>query len=188
MILEQHQTAPIDLDGMTQLFNKVAFGRNLENLIASNRNNNSIQASRRKSDSDNGQSQRKVAVLMLDLDGFKRTNDEISHAAGDAVLMKVAEILKSELRFDQKTIIGRLGGDEFVIAIEVEDKEEAQEIQKRLDHIFNTIKPLSPEQATQTIFLLRKAKMGQSQNLPKIIMNTNMFYILFQRGRAAMIC
>jgi diguanylate cyclase (GGDEF)-like protein len=56
-----------------------------------------------------------VAVLFLDLDGFKSINDEHGHAAGDAVLCCVAERMQRVLRSND--LLARLGGDEFVAAL-----------------------------------------------------------------------
>jgi PAS domain S-box-containing protein len=63
-----------------------------------------------------GRDGREVAVLYCDLDGFKRVNDTAGHAAGDAVLLEIANRLNSVLR-DHDTV-ARVGGDEFVIVVE----------------------------------------------------------------------
>jgi len=62
------------------------------------------------------------AALLLDLDGFKEINDEYGHAAGDEVLIVVAERLRSRVRVDE--IVGRLGGDEFILLINNLDSQE----------------------------------------------------------------
>ncbi len=54
-----------------------------------------------------------VAVLMIDLDHFKSVNDSYGHHAGDAVLDKVGELLRSLVR--SYDYAGRYGGDEFII-------------------------------------------------------------------------
>ena len=56
-----------------------------------------------------------TAVLFVDLDGFKRINDQYGHSQGDLVLAQTASILRSSLR--DGDIAGRLGGDEFVVCI-----------------------------------------------------------------------
>ena len=57
----------------------------------------------------------RLAVLFLDLDGFKEVNDQHGHAAGDSVLADVAESLKSIVR--DTDLVARIGGDEFIIVM-----------------------------------------------------------------------
>lgn len=59
------------------------------------------------------------AVLLIDLDGFKLVNDSYGHEAGDAVLVEIAERLRSLVRTEDVVgrLVGRLGGDEFVVLI-----------------------------------------------------------------------
>lgn len=56
-----------------------------------------------------------VAILFIDLDGFKVVNDSMGHEHGDAVLKKTAEVLLSVLR--DTDVAGRVGGDEFVVSL-----------------------------------------------------------------------
>lgn len=56
-----------------------------------------------------------MAVVFLDLDGFKQINDTLGHGTGDALLKMVAERLLATVR--EEDTVARLGGDEFIIAL-----------------------------------------------------------------------
>ncbi|WP_285409997.1 diguanylate cyclase [Variovorax sp. efr-133-TYG-130] len=55
------------------------------------------------------------ALMLLDLDGFKGVNDAHGHAAGDQVLIAIAQRLRAQLRKDD--VVARLGGDEFAVLV-----------------------------------------------------------------------
>lgn len=75
-------------------------------------------------------SERNVAVLMLDLDHFKRINDTHGHLGGDAVLRHVAKILRTQLRAD--ALVSRYGGEEFIIVLAVTGLHDARMVAERL--------------------------------------------------------
>lgn len=71
-----------------------------------------------------------AALLMLDLDHFKRINDAYGHATGDEVLRHFADILRAELR--KVDLPGRLGGEEFAILMPCAGREDAFALAERL--------------------------------------------------------
>jgi diguanylate cyclase (GGDEF)-like protein len=83
------------IDSLTNLYNRRAFYEQAGQLL---------QAAER--------SKRPVSVAMVDLDLFKRINDDYGHASGDAALIGFASLLQQA--FGQ-TLIGRLGGEEFAL-------------------------------------------------------------------------
>jgi diguanylate cyclase (GGDEF)-like protein len=58
---------------------------------------------------------RQMALISIDLDGFKQVNDTHGHGAGDILLVKVAQRIKSQLRSED--LLARMGGDEFVVVV-----------------------------------------------------------------------
>jgi diguanylate cyclase (GGDEF)-like protein/PAS domain S-box-containing protein len=72
-----------------------------------------------------------LAVLFIDLDGFKHINDSLGHQAGDILLKIIVKRLRATVR--SKDLVARWGGDEFVVVIEVgSDTELADRIAQRL--------------------------------------------------------
>ncbi len=72
-----------------------------------------------------------VAVVLLDLDGFKRVNDSLGHAAGDQLLRAIASRITASVRSGET--VARLGGDEFAIVIEaLQSEEDVHQLADRL--------------------------------------------------------
>ncbi|MES2819901.1 MAG: EAL domain-containing protein [Pseudomonadota bacterium] len=90
-------------DALTGLLNRRGFHQSLETALA--------RVDR---------SGKRMAILYMDLDGFKRINDSLGHAAGDQILRQVAELLKTSLRpYD---VVARMGGDEFTALLDALDQ------------------------------------------------------------------
>lgn len=87
-----------DQDALLPLYNRRAFLREMSRVMAF--------AERYQTN---------AALIFFDLNGFKKINDEHGHAAGDAVLHKVGEILMRNVR--SSDVVGRLGGDEFGVLL-----------------------------------------------------------------------
>ena len=71
-----------------------------------------------------------LSVLMLDIDHFKRYNDEFGHLVGDATLKEVSEILRGSVR--NVDIVARYGGEEFAVVIPETREEGALEVAERI--------------------------------------------------------
>jgi diguanylate cyclase (GGDEF)-like protein len=80
---------------------------------------------------------RRLALLILDLDDFKTVNDRIGHLAGDAVLAQVAERLRNEIR---SVDVGcRVGGDEFAVIMPESTTEDASQLFQRMHEAVSTM-------------------------------------------------
>jgi diguanylate cyclase (GGDEF)-like protein len=97
-------------DHLTGLPNRARFLRQLRELLAARHG------------------EATVAVLFLDLDGFKPVNDKHGHAAGDHVLRCVAERLRGAIRVSD--LVARLGGDEFVVALPLADRRDTGSVER----------------------------------------------------------
>ncbi|CAD6557999.1 hypothetical protein LMG28727_06502 [Paraburkholderia kirstenboschensis] len=74
---------------------------------------------------------RRIALLYLDIDGFKNVNDAMGHSAGDVLLRRLAESLRTATR--QNDMLARVGGDEFVLlATDCGDDSRLRELADRL--------------------------------------------------------
>lgn len=100
-------------DTLTGLGNRRYFDENLQKLL---------QLSARK--------QQPCALILLDLDNFKHTNDHYGHHAGDEVLLAVADAMRQTLRSSDSLF--RFGGDEFAVLLTAEDAQSAELVAHRL--------------------------------------------------------
>jgi diguanylate cyclase len=103
-------------DGLTGLTNRRAFDQTLDELFIA-------WQSRRQA----------FTVALVDIDHFKQINDTHGHPAGDTVLQKVSEVLRSEFR--EAVCVARYGGEEFAILTTVP----AEEASQWLDHVRDEI-------------------------------------------------
>ncbi len=88
-----------------------------------------------------------MAVLFMDLDGFKDINDCYGHAVGDAVLVEVAGRLSRAIRLADS--VSRLGGDEFLLLTEIDNEKEAVAIATRIMDLL--VKPILVNDLTITV-------------------------------------
>lgn len=109
-----------DHDALCPVFNRRAFERELSREIA--------LAARHELP---------LCLLYIDLDRFKAINDTFGHAAGDKALIRVCDIILSQVR--QTDIVGRLGGDEFGVILThaglADSQLKANRLTQRLDRL-----------------------------------------------------
>ncbi|WP_293443971.1 diguanylate cyclase [Persephonella sp.] len=97
-----------------------------------------------------------VGVLMIDIDFFKQVNDQYGHSVGDAVLKKVASVIKNSVR--QSDIVVRYGGEEFlVILIDVAQDESVKVAEKIRERVEKTTI------ATEGVTLKKTVSIGVSE-------------------------
>ncbi|MCU1698333.1 MAG: hypothetical protein JWR34_4396 [Mycobacterium sp.] len=101
-----------DTDPLTDLPNRRAFDRSVLSMAAESVGGSAV-----------------LAIVMVDLDAFKRVNDTAGHAAGDQTLIAVAGILRHTRRGN--SITARIGGEEFVVAV-VDSEQSAVGMAERL--------------------------------------------------------
>jgi diguanylate cyclase (GGDEF)-like protein/PAS domain S-box-containing protein len=114
MRLEEELTRQAFHDGLTNLANRALFRDRLDQALARST-----------------RTREPLAVLLLDLDGFKQVNDTLGHDAGDKLLRAVAERFAGAVR--PSDTLARLGGDEFAVLLDPATETEAEEVARRLN-------------------------------------------------------
>jgi len=111
----------LERDGLTRLLTHTAFLERSRLIVAEKA----------------GRAGPPVAMVMMDLDGFKVLNDRYGHPVGDRVLCSLAALLRRRLR--QSDVLGRLGGDEFAAIIESIGEKQAGRLLERLREEFSLL-------------------------------------------------
>lgn len=84
-----------------------------------------------------------LALIMIDLDHFKKVNDTYGHMVGDEVLARAAQTLKSQMRHSD--FLGRYGGEEFIASIPKCDVGRAQSLAERMRGLVSDLQWSQPE-------------------------------------------
>jgi diguanylate cyclase (GGDEF)-like protein len=124
-LVEQLQSAATT-DELTGLYNRRAMEERLEAEIS--------RAERH---------QLRTSIVLIDVDRFKNVNDTLGHAAGDRLLILVAELLRQQCR--TLDAVGRLGGDEFLVILPMTSPEEAMNFVGRLQRRVGELEKTHPE-------------------------------------------
>ncbi len=108
-----------DLDALTNLHNRRYFHDTLAREVARAHRYN-----------------RRLALVVFDIDDFKAINDRVGHLAGDAVLAQLAERVRSVVR--SADIACRVGGDEFAVVLPESTLTDAEQLYRRLQFAVST--------------------------------------------------
>jgi len=119
----------IEVRKMESALSRVAFSDALTNLP----NRRATQDRFRQEMARASRHHQSFAMLMIDIDHFKRFNDVHGHLAGDAVLKHIASVLESAKRAED--VLGRIGGEEFVLLLMDPSIHEAVVAAERLRHL-----------------------------------------------------
>lgn len=79
-----------------------------------------------------------LAVIMIDIDLFKRINDKYGHIAGDQVIIKIVEVINDNIR--QSDFAGRYGGEEFIVMVHNADENSTMKLAERMRKSIETLK------------------------------------------------
>ncbi|MDD2832554.1 MAG: diguanylate cyclase [Methylotenera sp.] len=129
-----------------------------------------------------------IAVLMIDLDGFKLINDQYGHQSGDRVLEIVAERLITHIRGEDT--VARLGGDEFVIVLE-----DVTSYEGATDVAYKLIEAIAHPMMLNDIAVSVTASIGiafstMADNNPKVLITgaDNALYEAKNAGKNTVVC
>ena len=107
----------------------------------------------------------KFATILIDIDNFKRINDQYGHSAGDEVLIQLAECMRDALR--KQDTLARYGGEEFVVLLPQTSATEAKLVAERLRKMIAELTIVYKEQEINT-----KVSVGIAQFNSLDILNT----------------
>ncbi|WP_377506175.1 GGDEF domain-containing protein [Octadecabacter sp. R77987] len=108
-----------------------------------------------------------TGIVLIDLDHFKKINDQLGHDEGDRILAKVGEVLRPQFRHGD--VLGRWGGEEFMLILDTDDPERLAAICERVRLAISRI-PLKSGGAAD-VHTTVSASLGLSQFLPGDIAN-----------------
>ena len=100
-----------------------------------------------------------VSVLVIDMNGLKAINDEAGHAAGDAMLRRVGEVLAKAV--DAPACAARIGGDEFTVVMPATDERGAHSMMDRILSLLELNNQFYPGQPLSLAMGMASAASGE---------------------------
>lgn len=130
-----------------------------------------------------------LALILFDIDHFKRVNDTYGHAAGDKVLRHVAQSCQGCLR--KEDLLARFGGEEFVIVLRGVSLQGAAKLAERLrDSVFRAPAAIPENQISVTISLGCASLSDSGEDTPLALIEAadRRLYRAKERGRNRVVC
>jgi len=154
------------IDGLTQIYNRRHWQESLEQEYAKARRHD-----------------KKLSLIMLDLDHFKLLNDNYGHQCGDMVLIEVSALISDLLRVED--IFGRYGGEEFAIILPETDLSGALELAQRICGKIASLALTYKNQTIKVTASLGVAQLGAEESTYEalITQSDNALYQAKDQGR-----
>lgn len=150
----EEKTRLANEDGLTQLFNR----RYFEEIVG-----HDVERARRYNES--------AALIMLDIDYFKKINDTYGHPAGDFILQQLAQILKKTMR--KADWIARYGGEEFIIYMPNTSLEQAFLAANRLRKIIRQSEMVFQEHTIRLSVSVGLSMLKEKDSLEQLIQKSD---------------
>mgnify|MGYP001053218748 CR=1 FL=1 len=150
------------IDPLTQIYNRIQFNRSLSEEIQKAKRYHSV-----------------FALLMFDIDHFKKINDTYGHQLGDKILIELTDVVKKNIR--EVDIFARFGGEEFIILTPETDLDGAEVVAEKLRKEIEAFKFSHGDQLTCSFGVSMYKKGDQPDDLIKRV--DDRLYMAKNRGR-----
>src|SRR5204863_2460033 len=111
---------------------------------------------------------RRMAVMMMDVDGFKAVNDHLGHGVGNELLKEVANLLRFAVRVGDEPY--RFGGDEFVLLLSDADGQGAQIVATRIQEVYRSMGQTLRGTDVEVSFSIGIAVFPEDGSLPETLL------------------
>lgn len=123
-----------------------------------------------------------VVVGFIDLDHFKKVNDELGHSEGDRLLFEVSKVLNSALR--RSDVIARVGGDEFAIVLPDCDESAAHAVGRKIVRKLEELSKANGWPVTASVGLILVKNPQRDENIEALLqLADHLMYRVKERGR-----